>query len=488
MNRIILSNVTENEDSYKWSELNCFYKVFAIALGASDKSFFDYFVMYVSAYILYVIQGNGHLSFDSGDCVLEYYRRELQPIFGNELNKIEYGGYRSFIKKVYNELSENRVVIVPCDLFYLPYCKSYMELHKRHYMVVKGIDTAKGIVYILDNMHIELGASTIYKDFMLDIRVLYDMAEAFRKNFENICNKGFCWSISSERNKNFEIDNDNYFLRLKENILNNDDYVELNILDEKLYCDMSMEKYLSYANLRVVFYNTLKKLTTDENCKIRLDSLLKEWNILKLEMTYRNGKNIKEKVTKTIEEEKECIRGYEFANKLFISSVLNNYEIFNRKNAEISYNENIINIRLSGNEIYDIWGNADNGVIILKECTERKCNAVMEIDTEFGSSSHCGIYIEFEDGRRILFGSLGRLNMAVHSIDDMDRYELCMYQEVVEEKMNIGIEYNDEFCYFYSGCDMKCRHKLCLDSKIAKVGFFVKTWENCECSVTIVYR
>ena len=130
-------------------------------------------------------------------------------------------------------------------------------------------------------------------------------------------------------------------------------------------------------------------------------------------------------------------------------------------------------------------GNADNGVIIIKEDTTRRCSAIMRINTEFGSSSHCGIYIEFENGRRLLFGSLGRLNMAVHAIDDSNKYELCMYQEVVEEKMCIEVKYDDEYCYFCSGPDKQCKYTLELDSDIVKIGYFVKTWENCQCEVGI---
>ena len=361
-----------------------------------------------------------------------------------------------------------------------------MELHKRHYMIVKGIDKDKGIVYILDNMHVELGASTIYKDFMLDIRVLYDMAEAFRKNFESICNKGFFWSVGNRVNTNFKIDNENYFLRLRENILNTNKYLELNILDINSNCDISVQKYLSYANLRVVFYNSLIKHSSDDKIKEELANVLKEWNTIKLEMAFRDSYDVKEKVLKIIEKEKECLKRFEITDNKKLAYIEScNYQIINRKNATISRDENYINIKLDENEIYDIWGNADNGVIIIKEDTIRRCGAIMRINTEFGSSSHCGIYIEFENGRRWLFGSLGRLNMAVHAIDSSDKYELCMYQEVVEDKMYIEVKYDDEYCYFYSGSDKKCKYTLKLDSDIVKIGYFVKTWENCYCEVSI---
>lgn len=485
MSRILLSNVVENEDEYKWSELNCFYKVFAIVLSSSCKKFFDYFLMYVSAYILYGIKGRGHLSFDSGDCVLEYYRRELQPVFGNKITNVEFGGYRNFVKKLYDELSENNVVIIPCDLFYLPYSKSYMELHKRHYLIVKGIDKEKGIVYVLDNMHVELGASTIYKDFMLDIKVVYNMADAFRRNFENVSNKSFFWSIGGNINNNFEIDNNEYFLKLKENILSDNACIELNILENEEYCDMSMEKYLSYANLRVVFYTTLKNSITDDTCKELLDNILKEWNNIKLELSYRKSENVKAKVLRNIENEKKCIKECYILNDKANALEMYEYKIINKKNVPISCDKNIININLDKNRIYDIWSNTDNGVIVINEEAVDKCSATMKIDTEFGSSSHCGIYLELDNGSRFLFGSLGRLNMAVHAIDNKENYELCIYQEIIEEKMYIEIKYDNEFCYFYSGYDKRCRYTLRLDSNVAKVGFFAKTWENCDCNVSI---
>ena len=494
MSKILLSNVIENKDDYKWSELNCFYKVFAIALGASDKSFFDYFVMHVSAYILYGIRGKGHLSFDSGDCVLEYYRRELQHIFGNELNTEEFGRYRRFVKKLNDSLNEDKVVIVPCDLFYLPYCKSYKELHKRHYMIVKGIDTENGIVYILDNMHVNLGASTIYKDFMLDTRVLYDMAVAFRNNFENISNKGFFWSVGGKKNKNFKKANYEYFVKLGEIIFNDNYSMELDVacMLEHLEYDIDMLKIMTYSNLRNVFWTSFARCTGQENSE-HLKDIMSEWKNIKLElaMTYEkelvSDNHLKERIIKNMDNEKSFISNIKEnvngSKELPISDEIGRkYTVINKNNAIVTEAGNSIDIILSENDTYDIWNNCNNGVIVLLNDVANEVSARVKVDTEFGSSSHCGIFIELVDGSRILFGSLGRLNMAIHDVNAGDKYEAHIYQEVVDNEMHISIRFDKDKCMFYSKDNII--YTMNLRCEVLKVGYFVKTWENCYCKAS----
>lgn len=498
MKKIINLHIKENTDSYRWSELNCFYKAFAIALNSFNDNYFNTFVMYISAYILYGIKGEGYLSFNANDCILEYYKRELETIFGCKIEKEEFRSHKNMCRKIYNILDKNNIVIAPCDLFYLPYSKSYLELHKRHYMIIKGIDVDKGIVYILDNMHNELGAGTKYTDFMIETKVLYEMAGSFQNQFDDISNSNYLWSISKYINDNFENNKRNYhsrkyLLKLCDNLLNTSNYLEMDIINELQSGDYgrNMRKYLMYSNHRVVFLESIKYYLYDKAMLDMSDNILIEWKNIKLQIlvAYERGKidlnNLKERVKINIENEKKIFAYIkdnlsDFDVKDRVDSKENPYEIKNRNNAKVLFNKNNAEIILDAEITYDIWSNCENGVIIKKDFESAdKLEVMFDIQTELGSSSQCGIYIELCNGKRILFGSLGRLNMAIHMIDEGKDYEKCIYQEIVEDRLYLSVEYDEEYCRFYSKDSKEAKYELELSEKIVKLGMFAKTWEHC---------
>ncbi len=497
MNKIINIRINGNSDNYKWNEFNCFYKAFAIALGAENNKYFDSFAMYVTAYVLYGIKGNGYLSFNSEDCILKYYKEELEDLFGSRIEKTNFYGYRSMCKKIQKALEENKVVICPCDLFYLPYYKSYKELHKRHYVIIKGIDVRKGIVYILDNMHLNLGASTKYEDFMITIKQLYEMVKSFNKNFDAVGEKTYVWDIEIKKNKNFDIDNRKYLLKLCNMIIENGSYLELDIINEikKGNVYSQNNNYLWYANMRSVFWNTIRPYIRDKDKNILIEELVGKWSQIKFHITVllERGSStlgqVVEKLNEVIEIEKKLL--IDIRDNLVIdsnvldSNEISKYTIINSKNAKISQDDNRFDVYLDENEIYDIWNNYNDGVVILKKNFDDEIKGTIYMDTEFGSSSFAGIYIELENNKKILFGSLGRLNIAIHIPDEGKNYEPYISQKILSGIMDIKVKYRKDKCIFFVGNDEQPEFSLNIDKSIVKMGYFVKTWENCYCRVKI---
>lgn len=101
---IYYGNVKRKDDKYNWSELNCFYRAFAITLSSIDEKYYDIFLIYISAYVSYIINGEKSLSFDADDSVLKYYNSELNTIFNADIKKNDFTSYKNMKNKMYDLL------------------------------------------------------------------------------------------------------------------------------------------------------------------------------------------------------------------------------------------------------------------------------------------------------------------------------------------------------------------------------------------------
>ncbi|MBQ3545607.1 MAG: hypothetical protein IJA34_11595 [Lachnospiraceae bacterium] len=507
---IILSKVKKIEDSYEWSELNCFYRAFAIGLSSLNEKAYDLFLIYITAYVAYIINGERVLSFDANDSVLKYYNSELKDIFGAEIKRNDFTSYKNMKKKILNTLINNEVVIVPSDLYFLPYCKTYLELHKRHYLIVKGFNERKNLLYILDNMQNELGASTAYSDFMIKTGEVYEMCSSFKKSFDNVSTKNYYWSAKLDTDNFDEKKNKEYLHRLCLKLSNHDinKEFEATLIDkmkEGIF-DIDLLHYMEYINTKKLLFASIKKYVDkfyesgevkSELCNM-LDLYLKERERIKIlfAVTYQKKVECIEQLEDDIQDllkmEKEIFKVLNTIIEKGNSCVKErntDYMIVNNNNADVELGNNKISINLDEDIIYDLWKNADNGVQIYKENNNdiRYFNVDMKMDCHFGGSSHCGIMLILENGDKILFGSLGKLNMAVHKLSDNPEYELYIENYVLEEEIvNLQINSEDKECYFY--IDQKEVLKCEIETKIKYYGVFAKTWENCKCSVDFIVK
>ena len=194
-------------------------------------------------------------------------------------------------------------------------------------------------------MHLNLGASTKYEDFMITIKQLYEMVKSFNKNFDAVGEKTYVWDIEIKKNKNFDIDNRTYLLKLCNMIIENDSYLELDIINEikKGNGYSQNNNYLWYANMRSVFWNTIRPYIRDKDKNILIEELVGKWSQIKFHITVLLERGsptlgqVVEKLNEVIEIEKKLL--IDIRDNLVIdsnvldSNEISKYTIINNKNA-----------------------------------------------------------------------------------------------------------------------------------------------------------
>ena len=510
-NKKYIEEITTVENNFAWNELNCFYRPFAIVFNSINKQYFQSFLLFLSMYVSYVLEDETQLTYNKSDIMFDYFNVELQSLFHSRIQRFDIKKTKDFHKLLKEELSEQRPVILPCDLYYLPYSENYRELHKRHYLIIKGYDSKKQIYYILDNMHNELGASTRYSDFMMEEKIVYEMNYGFSKCFDRIPERGYFWSVDLHNNGIFFDESIRYLAKACNRLVNGNKYqnFERKLLDEirKDVFTQNTYGYLLRSNIRTLFLcslvNYLLNYTKDKRAVSDIEALCqkisKEWDIIKQSIIYKiqkrndNVEKIQKRVENNIEQEKRLFA--EIIN--YISSIsleteqnlkLKDHRIQNRNQAVVSVAGDRGEILLSKEKIYDTWEEKNNAPQILYDVKtdEGEFKIRINIDTQFGSSSMCGIILYLEDETRIMYGSLGRMNLGIHIPSDGADYEHYLAEEVVENALILGILWEENKCIFYIGDDKgkkKIKKELPLCEKIKQTGIFAKTWEHTECNL-----
>lgn len=499
--KIYLDNIKEVRDGFSWSELNCFYRAFAYGFYNFNSNYYNTFLLLILMYVNYVIQGERILTFNKNDLIFEFYKQEVKDIFNIGIDCISYTRKKSMKKNLKEHLSDNEIIIMPVDPYFLTYSKTYLELHKRHYIIIKGIDENKNIVYMLDNLHDELGASTRYSDFMLDIDILYKMNESFLNEFDGGGLNKYFWTLKKEvaENKDYHEKIKNYFNKVTDKIVKNnlDNPYEKNVLS--YICDggYNLLWYMEFINNKKTFFKLLQRYLLENfldnsekdsiNTKIEDYLISKEKEKIYIATLFQKEKIFEKannKVLESISRENEILTGFtNFISNNDLGSIFENkeiseYKIINNNNAMIKKNNNIYEIYLDSGKIYDIWNNKMDGVVIYKpvEKQDFEFKTIMEITTDLGESNHSGIYIEFEDGNKILFGSLGRLNMVVYKLDGTNDYECFIRNMVIEKNTYLEIDLKGESIYYK--VDKDEIFKMDIKNKIKYVGVFVKNWRE----------
>lgn len=514
--KIYLDNIISKNDKYTWSELNCFYRAFANVINSYDNRYYEPFLILTAAYVVYVINGERILTFDKNDHVLKFWENELKDVFNIKRNIITYRNKRDMVKKLYVELAAGNTIVMPCDLFYLPYSKTYLELHKRHYLIIKGIDVSKNIVYILDNMHENLGSSVKYSDFMMDLDVLYNMNDSFKGIFDSDGRYSYFWSTSDFENEDYNRKISDYMIHMTEKIikLNIDNSYECNVINLNHLSGEESIRYMEYINTKKFLFTSVKeyiKNNYNESVKTRelikkIDTYIneKEKNKIytamlsrKVNITEKNEgtidilsrtKNLISKEYKILSDLSEIIKS-EHSKIIYKNSGFCDFKIINNKNLRVDFHENICEINTDADDVYDIWKNVNNGVVLYKENRSSEGNNIqfgtdMTIICDSGASNHAGIILESKNGEKILFGSLGRLNMAVYILNDNPNYEYFFKAMPFEQNIRLDINADADIIRFYVNDKEVYAYKKKFD--ISKYGVFVKTWHMTKCGVRFV--
>lgn len=500
----ILKTVNGNINNYSWQELNCFYRVFAIIFKQYANDASNLFLLFISFNVLFRQHTKNNISeYNRFNSMFDICSSFLQNCLGIKINVVYNKDENEFNKNIINCIDKNHNVIIPIDSYYVYYSENYLERHARHYTIVKGYDREKKLYFIYDNLHIDLGASVIYDNFMLEVNKCYKMVESFCQQFDDKKIKDiYFWEIFDVEKKNsiqdslmqlienILIDNKSFYgpEKLLFNILINREY-EKNILHE-----------ISMCNIRKVYYDTLvcylKMCNYDiQNFKIEkeIDEISKLAEKIKAIIIYKYHRrsNDFEKleilINKLAKKERKIIEKvyYIVKNNNVLSNIVECKEKFfikNNKKAIINFiSEDNFEIKLSNKCIYDLWFSKDDACQILYKIMSDNCLIQARINMEclLGSCGSCGIVIVFETGDKVLFGNLRNYYVGIYYPGNKNEELYLKTEEVIDGCYYKVEKIENRLCFFIrkNELDWKIIYEMEIKNSINYIGLYAKTWE-----------
>ncbi|WP_027338555.1 BtrH N-terminal domain-containing protein [Halonatronum saccharophilum] len=510
----LIDDIISNTDNYTFKELNCFYKPFAIILASFHKTYYDIFLFYL--YIFLIFKPNLWLEYESTKDYNEnhmlFYKKILEDKLNLTMVKIDYNNENQFHERIKESLNQNNPIFMPMDLMGLYYNKMYMEEPHRHYTIIKGYDREKKIYYILDNMHIDSGANTIYKDFMITFDQIYQMNKLFFKNSEDEkIDYNYFWGIK-KFNDNLSFPTitvyevlEDYLAMLKD--INNEkiilDFAEKNAIDDIEKIDL--EYIISRHNMKTVYYDILFKFLNEANVeedsinklKKMKENLLELWDSVKLRITYlkltgnNKADDLEDLIHTSIDKEKvfreELIQILSQPIKCIDKSCINNEFFFEKNNnhAKIINTKEKISIIHNSNCTYNTWISEDNSAQLLvnQELNDNfsfTCN--VSDQCKIGEAFDCGIILK-TDNDKFLFGKHEGMYIALFSPEKGEKFVLFK-EEYIDGSINLKVEKDNYNYLFYikSGTKEQWREVYTLKTKeeIKVIGLFSRTWEKVE--------
>ena len=296
--KYIQNNIISNIDNYNPRQLTCFHKPWAILYGSINKNYFDIYLMIAIFYENFGYK-NYFKWFDfSGNLNENYYKfakKVLEPRFGVEVSKEYYKVYDEFICKVTTSLINNECVLVPGDLFHIPYYEDYKIKNHIHFFIIKGFDLKKKIFYILDNMHIDNGSDGKYRNFMITFERLFKCAATCRESYFSNEEMPYFWRMKYKGEKEYTIENALSDHKKELSFPELISFPENELWNNKEIGDVGFARnYAKIINYREVYYDTvfklLRRICNDEgvvNKMIELhDANYLKWESLRTKVLY----------------------------------------------------------------------------------------------------------------------------------------------------------------------------------------------------------
>lgn len=496
-----------DDKSYSWQELNCFYRPFAISLGAER---YHMFLLLVSLYMTHSNVENGKVLFNRLHPAMQYFEKEIKSVLNADISVVEYSSEKDMHKKLEDVLSDGYLAIVPNDLYLLSYSQNYMEQHHRHYTLVKGFDSTKRIYYILDNMQNELGESVRYSDFMMQYNQIYSGTQEFHRNYDKMCSlKPYFWKVrakgpDSEAGENVR----KYLIRVLEGFTMKAPepyYVEWNMIDGKI--SGHMLDNVEQINQRNVYYGEFIKYLDKIGCSIdesllkMTEELKKNWNIIKIQIM-RGSLDAAKRLRENIMLE-ECFH-------IKVLDILKNskavcgkqskkdYIIANELNAGMKQEDGRWRIELSPDLVYDTWKLKDDACQILYPVDENTAGIEVCMQKEVitpGSGFHIGIILKSDSGKKLLYGNSRNIHIVIFE-PEKDDYEIYQSDYSFGDIDRLKVEFDNKndvhiFSFYAMGSESGVWEKIySAQSEFMPdyAGMFVKSWERCACVVEAEVR
>lgn len=506
MENKILFNVNPNKDKYTWKQLSCTYRPWQTVLQVLGDKYVDAFLLCISYYAIYVDKCVYKIITD----FIEPYNKYFSIDLGISIDSLPCNDFKSFDSAISKIIDSNSPVLIPVDLMYLHYNPMYLLEHRYKCMVIKGYDDKRGLYYILDNIHIDYGASTKLTDFVIKKEELFSM-------FNSACNELHIISQLYYWQKKSDIDLNGYtVLQLLSRIIKKtcSDVGVSRLEEQMLSLDWDKDKEFiveieKNLDFRYVFFDKLNLyLSRIKECKQRdiaitsmilnkiyddTDSLrraslqtkylpLNEYNKLKAEQLELLG---------ILAESLSSLNENDFVEDDSVISGFENCTIVNNLSAPIYFSEENIVIQHEKANKYDTWIMQDNAVQILYPVS---CNGFIQarfsMVTGIGEDTHTGIILHDTNGTTYLFGIVRGEFIALYCPQLENDYNIFEHHNFKENSDNVNkfrVEVRcGEVTFYY--CDVQSDEMIScctLKINIKDIGLFSKTWENIAHKVTI---
>jgi len=493
--RNILNQVVQNDDEYSWKQLTCTYRPWMVGFKSYGNNYQDAFLLLISFVEIYFDKRRDKMILD----FIDNYEEHLEKYLGIRINKVCYNDESELEKKIISAIDKKQLIQIPCDLINLPYNPMYMLEHRYKCIIVKGYDRNRGLLYILDNIHIDYGSSTILTDFVSSVKEMFTMNQSFAKEHGML--KCF---YTLEKVNNKTVDERETLLLLK-SILSEYMCDENKVIhwEEELGSvknKKSIEEIVKTLDFKFVFVSTLKKMlrrfsgienVVDKICDDYCE-LCGKWELLRNDVLYENTlsederrliserlKNDERKIFSGMIKIIESVSKYKEIEK----NEVDEYRVLNNYNAIIEKKMNGYCMYHSSEYKYDTWQMQDNAVQLLIDGVRGgMLETKIKIHGCYGEDIHSGIIIKMKSGFRYLYGNLRGRFIALYCPEREADFEIYCEIKSHHEDDLLKVVIDENKLKFYYMEDEKTVVEVSGD-RVESIGLFSKTWEYLEHSV-----
>lgn len=499
----ILNQVVPNDDDYCWKNLTCTYRPWMTGFKSFGQTYEDAFLLLVSFIEIYFDEVEEKRLLD----FVENYEQYLESFIGIRIRKHTFRSLREMQSLIINSIDQEQPVLVPCDLIALPYNPMYMLEHRYKCMVVKGYDVKRDLLFIIDNIHIDYGSSTILTDFVSQTAEMYNMNKEISTSLEY---EQCCFSLEKVTQEDIRAYTilkklgeliDQYLLK-PEKVIHWEK--KLQYLVHKRNMAKPIEEIIKTLDFKYVFRDRLHQLLECllgnhdkvEKLCTQYDDVCADWLNLRNEILFSEDASIEmSDLQLRIQnaEQKEVLFMKDLAavigelpdKAVEEKRLYGKFRVLNNSKAIIQKMENGFEIEHDKGRKYDTWQMQDNACqLLVDHVSNGKFEVKVHSETCFGEDIHSGIIVKLKSGIKYLFGNVRGRIIAIYCPELDDNFELYSKVKYSENKLQddqYKVVIQDEQIDFYYMEDEKAIYTVSLtDDEIESIGLFSKTWEYLE--------
>ena len=531
INYKVIDTVVSNNDTFSWDELSCFWRAAKIAVRSYGPYYDEAFLMNLLFYQIY--QVNGYFRSPYWRNRDEEYERFFNSVVGEQLKlnvsvNNDINSKEELLEHIVRSIDAGHPLVITGDLFTVFYANNYREIPHFHYFVIKGYDKEKEIVYILDNIQLDNGSSTIYKDFMMKLDDLYETMMYVKSNMIEETRQSLVWEYSKNA---VGMLNPAKILLEHAKLLNDIEtgvkdiyYIESEVLhlsQGEEVAPIDLQYFTIVMNEKRAYFKLVTSLMREcllsekeiKEIEYIQDKIVDLWNPVRnsildsmfgskvdmdvvreqISTASEYEKKHREKVLsvlRTLKEESVLNGQSDFENYL----IMNELTVTNPLNAKMEYSENSIQINLDENERYDFWIQGKNAPRIMREvqADEWTFSAKVKNLNKFQDNRfHDGILVQFENGYSMLFGlyceNHNQMNISIYCPEAGDDCRLFTSKNCQKNHEKLRVYGNGNLlCFQRYNKEMKLwetLYELKAEQKVSKVGIFAKSWIKANHSV-----